>query len=265
MAVWMPRAWQGRTWMHRWVTTALVLSACTMIPWLCMAFARDDVEASESPWILAVARQLTNGPRELYGPFGGDNPLVLIHAPLYYRAAAVCAWPMTRAGLSPLHAARVAGRALSVIGWAATLAGVFCLATFQGAPRIAGWWAVLLTAALPVYGGLPVEVRPEMLGVACQTWGVVLLVGEILRERPRAPIIVLSLIFVALAACVIRQVALTPAVSLFLLASACKNGSVRFRIIPAALLVDAIIILGYYIFEVWLTKGHIVALLLPGS
>ncbi len=39
--------------------------------------------------MLSVARQLVFGPSELYGPFGGSNPLVLIHAPLYYRAAAL--------------------------------------------------------------------------------------------------------------------------------------------------------------------------------
>jgi hypothetical protein len=165
MAVYTSRARLGRTWLHAWVTTALALAACTFIPWLSFAFEQDDVEASESPLILALGRQLTHGPRELYGPFGGDNPLVLIHAPLYYRAAAVCAWPLTCASLSPPHAARVAGRTLSVIGWAATLAGVFYLATLRGAPRIAGWWAVLLAAALPGYGGLPVAVRPECAGV----------------------------------------------------------------------------------------------------
>ena len=36
----------------------------------------------ESPLILSVARQLVNGPSELYGPFGGGNPLVLIRAAL---------------------------------------------------------------------------------------------------------------------------------------------------------------------------------------
>ena len=70
----------------------------------------------ESPLMLSVARQLVVGPWELYGPFGGSNPLVLIHAPLYYRAAALLAWPMARAGLHPVDAARLAGRLISALG-----------------------------------------------------------------------------------------------------------------------------------------------------
>ena len=59
------------------------------------------------------------------------NPLVLIHPPLYYRLAALCAWPLARAGIRPETAALIAGRTISLSGWAATLAGAFFLARFQ--------------------------------------------------------------------------------------------------------------------------------------
>src|SRR3954449_5616886 len=88
-------------WISAWVTAALILGACTLVPWLFMALERDDVEASESPLVLAVARQITHGPRELYGPYGESNPLVLIHAPLYYRLAGLMAWALASAGLRP--------------------------------------------------------------------------------------------------------------------------------------------------------------------
>jgi hypothetical protein len=240
-----------------WVSAALGLGACTLIPWLFMALERDDVEASESPLVLAVARQLTHGPRELYGPYGGGNPLVLIHAPLYYRLAALGAWPMARAGLGPEQAVLVAGRAISLAGFAATLAGVFFLARFSGAPRIAGWWAVLLAAATPVYGGLIVEVRPDMLGVAIQTWGVVLLLGALQSGWPSERNILIAFACFGAAACVKQQLAVTPGVSAFLLASACRAKQVRFRIFVAALLVDASVLFVYYGFEIGITHGRI--------
>ena len=73
-----------------WVTAILVVSAAATVGyWTVRAFGEEDTEAMESPLILSVARQFEVSPWELYGPFGGSNPLVLIHAPLYYRAAAL--------------------------------------------------------------------------------------------------------------------------------------------------------------------------------
>ncbi len=53
---------------------------------LLLGLGGEDTDLYESPLMLSVARQLVTGPGELYGPFGGNNPLVLIHAPLYYFA-----------------------------------------------------------------------------------------------------------------------------------------------------------------------------------
>ena len=135
---------------------------------------RSDVDKYESPLMLSVGRQLVAGPWGLYGPFGGSNPLVLIHAPLYYRAAGLLAWPLARAGLHPVDAARVAGRALSALGLVATMGAAYRLGRLGGLPPRAGRWSALLVAASPVLAGQPFAVRPDMAGVALQSWGAVL-------------------------------------------------------------------------------------------
>lgn len=43
---------------------------------LSIALGTEDIDRYESPLMLSVARQLVVGPGELYGPFGGANPLV---------------------------------------------------------------------------------------------------------------------------------------------------------------------------------------------
>src|SRR4051794_20321967 len=92
-----------------WVTRLLGAAAVVSIAFhLTLAVSNEDVDKYESPLMQSVARQLVAGPWELYGPYGGSNPLVLIHAPLYYRAAGLLAWPMARAGLNPVDAARAA-------------------------------------------------------------------------------------------------------------------------------------------------------------
>src|SRR5262249_31539356 len=112
----------GCEWASAWVTALLAVSAAiTLGYWALRGLGKRDTEAMESPLMMSVARQLIEGPRDLYGPFGGSNPLVLIHAPLYYRAAALLAWPMARAGLHPVVAARVAGRLISASCLAATM------------------------------------------------------------------------------------------------------------------------------------------------
>src|SRR5262249_42065806 len=86
-----PPAKPGRAWfgMPGWLPLMLALGASSLGPWVVLAFGKEDTEALESPLLLAVARQLEEGPAGLYGPYGGGNPLVLIHAPLYYRVAAL--------------------------------------------------------------------------------------------------------------------------------------------------------------------------------
>jgi hypothetical protein len=248
---------QSRFWLSAWVTAALVLAAATLLPWFVMAVERDDVEASESPLLLAVARQLSHGPSELYGPYGASNLLVLIHPPLYYRLAALSAWPIARAGVDVETAARFAGRTLSFLGWMATLAGAFVLARIPTAPRIAGWWAVLLVAATPVYGGLPFEVRPDLIGVALQTWGVVLVFAALPGNGPPDNLkILLAFAFFALAGCIKQHLVVTPGVAFFLLIGARTPGRPGWKTIAGALLLELLIILSFYGFEEWVTAGR---------
>src|SRR5262245_392899 len=90
-------------WESAWVLAVLAIAAAIAIGvGVRRASSPQDAEALESPLLLSVARQLHRGPWELYGPFGGRNPLVLIHAPLYYHLAALLAWPMARAWLDPV-------------------------------------------------------------------------------------------------------------------------------------------------------------------
>jgi hypothetical protein len=192
-------------------TSILTASACVLIVFrLSLALGREDVDKHESPLILSVARQLMAGPWELYGPFGGRNPLVLIHAPLYYRAAALTAWPLARAGLHPVEASRLAGRLLSLLGSAATMGAAYRLGRLGGLPRRAGWWAALLVAAAPALAGQPYAVRPDMAGVALQTWGAALALQAL--EGPGRRLVLASALF-GLAACVKQHLLAVWAVS----------------------------------------------------
>src|SRR5262249_40148594 len=116
-------------WVSAWVSVGLAVSAAiTQGFWLVRAVGAEGHEGPEWPVMLSVARQLLAGPGGLYGPFDGSNPLVLIHAPLYYRTAALLAWPMAAAGVDPITAARVSGRSISAMGLLVTLGAAYRLA-----------------------------------------------------------------------------------------------------------------------------------------
>jgi hypothetical protein len=243
-------------WWSIWVTAALAMGAVSLIPWLLMALQVDDVEALESPLVLAAARQLESTPCELYGPYDAGNRLVLIHAPLYYRATGLLAWPLYRAGVNSVVAALAAGRLLSLAGLAAALAAVFLLARLAGAPPIAGWWAALLAAATPVYGGLHVEVRPDLAGIGLQTIGVLVLLKERILARPRARKLFVAFLCFALAACIKQHFVAVAAVSACLLFLDCRRGRLSLRALAGILLPALGIVAAYYAVEDWLTSGY---------
>lgn len=220
-----PTGRRGPGVMAAWVTAVLAAAAALALGYrLALATGPDDTEASESPRVLAVARQVTDGPGGLYGPFGARNPLVLIHAPLYYRLAALLAWPLAGAGLDPTAAALAAGRGLSFVALLATLYAAGRLARLGGAPRAAGWWAALLIAAAPVLDGLPVTVLPDLLGVALQTTGTLLVLSALdPGHRGRGPILAAGAAFGA-AVCVKQTYVVAPAVSAALLVAARARG-----------------------------------------
>ncbi len=343
--------------------------------------------------MLAAARQLTHSPWELYGPYDHGHRLVLIHAPLYYRATGLLAWPLYRAGVDPVLATLAAGRALSVAGLLATLAAVFRLGRLRGRRRVcagsfpplakgaqggvvpaqpvsnavceeeargggtgvlateqpgmrespvtggattrpvplcsgvpggattrpvplcsgvpggattrpvplcsgvpggatttppnppfarggkggcdigvnariahdqvfntpplslAGWWAVLLAAATPIYGGLPFEVRPDLAAVAFQTIGVLLLLSELGAQTPRKRMLLAACVSFAIAVCIKQHFIAVPAVSTGMLLFQWRQGRLRLGVFVGVLLAAVGIVASYYGFEEWATKG----------
>ena len=122
-------------WVSAWITGVLSISAVIATGFgIFLGLGNGDTEVVESPLMMSVARQLVRGPWELYGPFGRQNPLVLIHAPLYYRLAALLAWPLTIMGLDPISAAKLAGRSISFIGLLVTASSAYAIATLDRAP-----------------------------------------------------------------------------------------------------------------------------------
>jgi hypothetical protein len=273
-----------------WISIVLVLGATAPLAWAAMAFQPQDIEAIESPLVLVVARQIESGPRGLYGPYDGRYPLVLIHAPLYYRLASLLGWLLHRAGFDTVVAALVAGRLLSSLGFLATIAAAYFLARQGGLPARAGGWAALLVAATPIYTGVPFEVRPDMLGIAFQTSGILFVLAAIAtapshvakldtvarawegeppyepnrspaRTEPRPPRIALghlsaAAICFAAAVCIKQQFVVAPLVSLSLIVEARFCG--RLRAVPVLLftatgLATALL---YFGTEEWLAGGR---------
>ena len=247
----------GGLWLSVWVTTVLSAAAAfAVIIGAALAIGSDDTEPLESPLMLPIARQLLRGPTELYGPFNGQNPLVLIHAPLYYHLSALLAWPLYGAGYRSVFAARVAGRSLSFLGLLATLAAVYLLARLDGAPRVVGWWSVLLVAAAPVVGVMPYTVRPDMLGVALQTTGVLLVLSVLRSQRPSSVALYLAFAAFGAAACVKQTFVVTALISTVFLLPACWRGRLSFTLVARGLLIWLAIVLVVYGIEDLVTGGR---------
>jgi hypothetical protein len=234
-----------------WITLPLALAAVVLVGFrLMLALGPEDTDPYESPLMLSVARQLVSGPEELYGPFGGGNPLVLIHAPLYYRCAALLAWPMARAGLHPAEAARLAGRAVSALGLVAVMGAAYRLGRLGGLPVRAGWWSALLVAAAPVVSGQAFTVRPDLAGAALQAWGATLALGSLCGTggRPGAA----SVLF-GLAACVKQHLVGAWAVSTAIAAAVRPMSHLASRLV----LPGAIVVLLYFGAEWLVASGHL--------
>jgi hypothetical protein len=243
-------------WPTVWITAVLALGAGAVIPWIAMALHQDDIEALESPLLLSVARQLESGPPGLYGPYGGPCPLVLIHAPLYYRLAALAGWPLNRVAFDSVTAALVAGRLLSSFGFMATLAAAYRLALLGGMPPRAGWWAALLVAGTPISGGFLFEVRPDMLGIGLQTTGILLVLSAFANAPIREAKSIAGFTCFALAACIKQHYVAAPLVSLFLMAGAWARGRCGLTSIARCASIALAIVVIYYGIEEWITAGR---------
>ncbi len=240
-----------------WLTVIFSVAAAVAVGFgVYLACGREDTEVLESPLMFSVARQLVDGPWALYGPFGGRNPQVLIHAPFYYHLAALVAWPIYRARVDPVWAALAAGRAISFVGLGWTGVAAYRLARIGGARPRAGLWAALLIAASPVIDVMPYAVRPDMLGIALQTTGVLLVLST--WQVPRSAGALLPAAFAAfgLAACVKQQFVAAPAISTLLLLSACVAGRLPFKFILRGLATGLAIVLLVYGIEEVATAGR---------
>lgn len=245
-------------WATRWLTAVLLVSAACAIGFgAVLALSQEDAEALESPLVMAAARQLFVSPRELYGPFGRENPWVLIHAPLYYRVTALAAWPLARAGIDPVLAALVAGRSLSLVGLLVTLAAAYRLARLDGAPPIAGWWAVLLILATPLLGSQPYSVRPDMMGIAFQTTGLLLVLTALRSKKRRGVMVAAAFTAFALTVCVKQHFVVVPVVSTVLLLAAWRRDRHASLLIGGGVLLASTIVLAVYGTEEVVTDGHL--------
>ena len=221
-----------------------------------LAFDPNDMYHLETTAILITAKQLADGPSTLYGPFSGDAPLVLIHAPLYYRLAALGAWPLARCGLDPMAAAIVSGRLLSLLGLIVTCLAAARVARVDGASAVAGLWAALLIASSPIYGSYGFTVKPDSLGIASQTAGFALALTALRRGREASILLVVAAgVAFALAACTKQHLIVAGGVAATLLLVSAARGKVRWSAALIGLVAGAIVTAAYYGCEEWVTGG----------
>lgn len=222
-----------------------------------IAFGADDTNHLETPLVLATARQLADGPGTLYGPFSGKDPLVLIHAPLYYRLAGLMAAPIARTGVGSVTASLAAGRALACVGFLATLLAAWWIARLDGAAKSAGAVALLLIASSPVFGSFGFTVRPDTLGLALQTigFGLVLKTLREGRDASRWPVLASGLAF-GLASCVKQHLVVAAAVAGLLLIVSAWRGRTSRGAAFAGLLLGLLVPAAYYGWEEFVTGGR---------
>ncbi len=251
----------NRRGISAWLTVVLALSALVAVGYrLSIAVGAEDADKFESVLVLPVARQLVEGPSGLYGPFGRNNPLVLIHAPFYYRLAALAAWPLAKSGVDPIEASLVAGRGLAFLGFLVLLAAAAKLARIDGAPARVAWWAVFMIAGANVFGVLAVAVRPDTLGIAFQTIGIVLVLSVLLGEGKSRAAGRIAAAFVAfgLAFCTKQHLVAAAVVSAFLLLGARLRGRLPSGTIERAALLGLAVVALIYGLDMILTKGQTV-------
>ena len=246
-----------RQWLSMWLTGCLAIVAVgNLVFWINLAIGLEDTEVSESPLMLAIARQLIVGPTELYGPYIDGHRLVLIHPPFYYNLATLVAWPLARMGCDKIVAALIAGRSISFLSLLILLPIVYRLTRLDGARRLTGVWAALLVAGSPILGGIPFTIRPDTLGILFQTAGILWAMTALRQERPRPGLIYLAFAAFGLAACVKQHLVAGPTVTLVLLTRAYWRGRVPFRVIERSLMLIILIVGVIYGAEELLTRGR---------
>ena len=185
-----------------------------------------------------------------------DNPLVLIHAPLYYHLAALAGLAVGPRGARP-GVGGLGGGPVALVARLAgmTLAAAFRLARLGGAPRRAGWWAHSWWRPRRFTAACPFEVRPDMLGVGLQTTGVLLLLSALRTDGP-AERLPGGLRRFGLAACIKQHFVVAPAISTVLLLAAWRDGRLGSKAIARVLLSTLAIVVLCYGLEEWATGGR---------
>ena len=143
--------------------------------------------------------------------------------PLYYRLAALTGWLFYRAGVIPW---RPRGRGPTAVGRRFSIdvgSGLWPGPSGRLAAEGRGW-AGLLAASTPIYGGISFEVRADMLGVAFQTTGILLLLKALVPACAGAASLSAAAVCFAVAMCIKQQYVVAPLVSLALITGAWYAG-----------------------------------------
>lgn len=210
----------------------------------------------ETTLVLVAAGQFADGPGALYGPYRGSNHRVLMHAPLYYRLVGLLARPMVHSAPQALVACATAGRLLTFAAFAACLAAVHALAVVDGAPGRAGACAAALAASSRIVGTYSATVRPDMLGVAFQTVGALVVLRALHRAEDRPRGLSLAALAFALAFFTKQHDVSVAAVSMALSSHASLTRPTWRRPVLQALLLGLAAAVCYYTVEEVLTSGQ---------
>ncbi len=233
-----------------WISGLLVTTAVIYFGYqLWMGLGSDDIGRLETPLVLSIASQIEKGPRTLYGPYTERNPLVLIHAPLYYRLAALLALPLASLGADSVVASLAIGRLISLTATLGCFVLAYRMSVLDGMARRAGVWAVCLIAAAPIPGILTVMVRPDSLAVALQMLGVLLVLRNLQEEVPRPEQLVVAYAAFALALCTKQHNVVALAVSSSLLTTIFALRRVRLWSLLIAHIAGLAIVVAYLGFE----------------
>ena len=207
-----------------WLTLTLLASAVLYLgynAWI--GLGEDDTNHLETTLALAIARGVHSA--DLYGPFGEENPYVLIHAPLYYRLSIAVATLATRLGTSPIVAALGVGRAISFASMLGLMGASAWIAGRHGGTGRSRLWAALLVGGSPVFGSFSATVRPDVFALMLQTLGAGLVLVAIEGGRNRS--LVLGWIALAMAALAKQHLVVSAAVALVLAIVSWARGRLR--------------------------------------
>lgn len=234
-----------------------VATALLIVDHAGVALAPEDAEPAETPLVMSIARQAVAGPGGLYGPFSANNPLVLIHAPLYYRIAACAAWVWTSTFHGdPVVAALIAGRSLSIASFLILLAAIARLSTLDGLSPRAGVWSVLFLAATPLIADFAVPCRADLFAIAAQTLGATLLLQARQRGSDRGWFV--GFLALAVAFCAKQHAVGSALVLVGLLSLDVARGRLRFRPIAIGAISAAVFAIVYLLGEEFASSAQMI-------